>query len=108
MNHDPLLGLLGLGARAGRVTMGVDGTRAALQRDECRLVVLASDASPRAIEKVVRLARAKGATLLTGPVAETLGNRMGRPPMMVAGVKDRALARGILAAVHAVTGPDGG
>ncbi|MBA2293347.1 MAG: ribosomal L7Ae/L30e/S12e/Gadd45 family protein [Gemmatimonadales bacterium] len=108
MTHDPLLGLLGLGARAGHVTMGVDGTRAALQRDECRLVVLASDASPRAIEKVVRLARAKGATLLTGPVAELLGSRMGRPPMMVAGVKDRALARGILAAVRAVTGPDGG
>ena len=108
MSHAGLLGLLGLGARGGRVVLGVDGTRAALQRDECNLVVLAADASPRAMEKVVRLARAKGATLVDGPDAELLGSRLGRPPVMVVGVKDRALAKGILALVHASKGTDGG
>jgi ribosomal protein L7Ae-like RNA K-turn-binding protein len=108
VSHSGLLGLLGLGARGGRVVLGVDGTRAALQRDECNLVVLAADASPRAMEKVVRLARAKGATLVEGPDAELLGSRLGRPPVMVVGVKDRALAKGILALVHASKGPDGG
>jgi ribosomal protein L7Ae-like RNA K-turn-binding protein len=108
VTHDALLGLLGLGARGGRVVLGVDGTRAALQREECNLVVLAADASPRAVEKVVRLARAKGATLVAGPEAELLGSRLGRPPVMVVGVKDRALAKGILALAPAAKGPDGG
>ena len=108
MSHDALLGLLGLGARGGRVVLGVDGTRAALQRDQCVIVVLARDASPRAVEKVVRLARAKGAALVDGPDAEVLGGRLGRPPVMVVGVRDRALAKGILALAHAAKGPDGG
>lgn len=108
MNHDRLVGLLGLGARGGHVILGVDGTRAALQREECRVVVLASDASPRATEKVVRLAQAKGVPLIAGPAAEQLGARLGRPPVMVVGVRDRALARGILAMARPATGPDGG
>ena len=108
MSHDALLGLLGLGARGGRVVLGVDGTRAALQRDQCEVVVIASDASARAVEKAVRLARAKGIPLVDGPPAVLLGSRLGRPPVMVVGVKDRALARGILAATRPAIGPDGG
>ncbi len=92
-----LLGLLGLGRRGGGVVLGVDATRALLQRGDCRVVVVAGDATPRATEKVVRLARAAGVPVLTGPAAETLGERLGRPPMMAVGVQDRALAAGLLA-----------
>ena len=51
-----LLGLIGLGVRGGAVSIGVDGTRALLQRRECLLVVVASDATQRVQDKVVRLA----------------------------------------------------
>ena len=51
-----LLGLLGLGLRGRLVVVGVDPVRAELQSGKIRCVVLASDASPRAVEKVVRLA----------------------------------------------------
>lgn len=90
-----LLGLLGLGMRGGRLVVGVDGVRRALQQGEVRCVVLASDASPRAIEKVVRLARAQNIPLVPGPDAAAIGRRLGRPPVMAAGVRDRALADGI-------------
>jgi ribosomal protein L7Ae-like RNA K-turn-binding protein len=67
-----------------------------LQRDEFWCVVLASDASPRAIEKVVALAKGKDVPLVPGPSADYMGVKLGRPPVMVVGVRDRSLAEGIL------------
>jgi ribosomal protein L7Ae-like RNA K-turn-binding protein len=90
------MGLLGLGARGGNLVIGVDGVRQALQRDEVYCLVLAKDASPRATDKTVALARARQVPVVTGPLALDLGNRLGRPPVMAVGVRDRALARGIL------------
>lgn len=90
-----LLGLLGLGARAGTVAFGVDAVRRGLQRDEFVCVVVAEDASPRTIEKVVRLARGRQVEVVRGPRADQMGARLGRPPVMAAGVRDRALADGI-------------
>ena len=73
-----LLGLLGLGQR-GRL-----------------LVVVADDASPRAMDKVVRLAAARKVPLVAGPSAAAIGAQLGKPPVMAVGVRDRALADGIL------------
>jgi ribosomal protein L7Ae-like RNA K-turn-binding protein len=91
-----LLGLLGLGLRAGQVIIGVEAVRRALQADECRLLVVASDASQRALEKTVRLATARGVPHVSGPPAQELGTKLGKPPVMVIGVRDRALADGVL------------
>ena len=90
------MGLLGLGLRAGNVVVGVEGVRGGLQREEFWCVVLASDASERAVEKVVALARAKETAVVAGPSADTMGRKLGRPPVMVVGVTDRSLANGIL------------
>ena len=99
---EALLRLLGLGVRAGTVVLGVDAVRSALQAGRIEAVVVAADASPRATDKVVRLARAKGLPLIPGPAAEAIGARLGRPAIMVAGVLDRALVRGL-----AKASPDG-
>jgi ribosomal protein L7Ae-like RNA K-turn-binding protein len=97
-----LLGLLGLGYRGGRVVVGVDAVRRELQSGKCWCVVVAEDASPRAVDKVVRLARAKGVQLMPGPRAAAIGAQLGKPPVMAVGGWDRALASGIvqLAAVR--------
>ncbi len=81
--------------------VGVDAVRAGLQQGRFACVVLAGDASPRANEKVVRLAVAKGIPLYAGPPAETIGARLGKPAVMVVGVQDRALAQGIAKAAPA-------
>ena len=91
-----LLGLIGLGYRGGRVVVGVDGVRKELQTGKCWCVVVAEDASPRAIEKVVRLAAAKRVPLVPGPRAAAIGAQLGRPPVMAVGVRDRALAGGMV------------
>jgi ribosomal protein L7Ae-like RNA K-turn-binding protein len=90
-----VLRLLGLGYRARSVVIGVDQVRAGLQADRFACLVVASDASPRAREKVLRLALARGVPLVAGPSAELIGGRLGRPMVMVAGVVDRALADGL-------------
>jgi len=91
-----LLGLIGLGYRGGRIVVGVDGVRKELQAGKCWCVVVAEDASPRAIEKVVRLAAGKGVPLLPGPSAVAIGAQLGKPPVMAVGVRDRALAGGMV------------
>ena len=93
-----VLGYLGLGLRAGSVVVGVDAVRRSLQANECRCIVVAKDASQRAREKVVRLATALGVPQIEGPAAAELGARLGKPPVMVAGVRDPALADGIVRA----------
>ena len=70
-------------------------------------VVLAADAGPRTMEKVVRLAEARGIPVLRGPVAAELGAALGRPPLQAVGVADPALARGLIADVSGgVSGND--
>jgi len=96
-----LLRLLGLGYRARQVVLGVESVRDGLRADRFACVVVAEDVSPRAADKVVRLAVAKGIPLIVGPSAEAIGIRLGKPGIMVAGVVDRALARGIANAAPA-------
>src|SRR5687767_14120830 len=98
-----LLGLVGLGYRGRRVVVGVDAVRNELQAGKCWCVVVAEDASPRTIEKVVRLAAAKGVPLVPGPRAAAIGAQLGKPPVMAVGVRDRALADGIVSPAPART-----
>ncbi len=76
---------------------GVDGTEALLRRGECRAVVVASDASPRAREKAVGTAIRTGVPVVTGTGRRDARRRLGKPPVMIAGIRDRQLAEGILA-----------
>lgn len=85
------------------MVLGVDAVRAGLQAGRVKAIVVAADASPRAAEKVVRLARARGIPLVPGPAAEAIGARLGRPAIMVAGVVDRALAQGLAKAASGGT-----
>jgi ribosomal protein L7Ae-like RNA K-turn-binding protein len=95
---DTALGLLGLAARAGALTIGTGATRAGLQRGAVRVVVIAEDWSERTGEKVARLARAAGVPVVIGPGAEALGARVGRGAVQAVGVVDPGFAEGILAA----------
>ena len=89
------LGLLGLGARARRLAIGVDAARDALRRGTAEAVVLPSDASARARERLAPLAGHRAVTVLIGPDADALGKALGHPPVHGVAVLDRQLARGL-------------
>ncbi len=95
------LGLLGLGARAHRLAVGVEAAREALRRGIAEGLVVARDASPRAREKLLPLAMHRGVVVLRGPGAEEFGRVLGRPPVHGAAVLDRQLARGLRAYLEA-------
>jgi ribosomal protein L7Ae-like RNA K-turn-binding protein len=108
-----LLGLVGLGVRGRLVVVGVNQVRAAAQKDEVVLAVVASDASRHSIDKVVPLLRARRVRLVEVPSAAELGAAVGREATTAIGVVDRELARGMLTLLEAsagtagVSGPDG-
>jgi len=91
------LGLLGLGARARRLAIGVDAAREALRRGVAEALVLPSDASERARERLTALAGHRAVAVLVGPDADALGQALGRPPVHGVAVLDRQLARGLRA-----------
>lgn len=91
------LGLLGLGYRARRVVVGVDGAREAVRRGAAVAVVIAKDAGERARERLVPLAGHRQVELLEGPDSERLGRVLGRPAVHCVAVLDRQLARGLRA-----------
>ena len=78
------------------MVVGVEAVRKELQAGKCWCVVVAEDASPRAVEKVVRLAAAKSVPIIPGPRAAAIGAQLGKPPVMAVGVRDRALASGMV------------
>jgi len=96
MTRERMLGLVGLGLRAGAVAVGVDATRRALRRGTARCVVVAADASERARGRLVPLARGRGVPILTGPSADLLGQRCGRPAVHAVAVEDAGFADGLL------------
>ncbi len=89
------LGLLGLGLKAGRVSVGVEATHAALQKGAAEAVVMPGDAGERAREKLVALAFHKRVPVMIAADAERLGAALGRPPVHGVAVLDRQLAKGL-------------
>lgn len=95
---DRVLRLLGLGVRARSVVVGVTGARARLQTGDAACVVLARDAGARTVDKVERLARARGVPLVRAADARALGAALGRGAVQAVVVTDAALARGVVQA----------
>ena len=97
-----VLGLIGLGMRAGHLVVGVDAVRSALQAgkvpvrgggERCHAAHEREGGAARRRRKACRWCRARTPMLL--------GERLGRPPVMVVGVRDRALAAGVQGAAAA-------
>ena len=92
-----LLRLIGLGVRGRGVVVGVEQVRDAARRGKLSLAVVAPDASPHSLQKVVPLLRARRIRYVEGPPAAVLGAAVGRESTAAVGVVDPQLARGIRA-----------
>ena len=90
-----VLGLLGLGLRARNAVVGVEQVRIAARKGRLALAVVAPDASPNSLKKLLPLLEATKVRVLQGPGAVALGSVAGRESTAAIGVSDPALARGI-------------
>ena len=97
-----LLGLIGLGLRARNAVLGVERVREDAKRGRLSLVVIASDASPNSLDKMLPLLEARHIRVVLGPSADALGAIAGRASVAAIGITNFALARGIKALVGSV------
>jgi ribosomal protein L7Ae-like RNA K-turn-binding protein len=88
-------GLLGLGARARNVVVGVDLLRAAVKKGTVAFAFVAPDASTNSRDKVVPLLDARRVRWSDGLDTHALGAAVGRETVTALGITDAALARGI-------------
>lgn len=100
--YEPLLRLVGLGARGRLVVSGVELTRKAALDRKLQLAVVAADASQNSRDKFVPLLTARRIKMIEVPSTTALGGAVGRETTAVVGVLDEQLARGILAAHGAI------
>jgi ribosomal protein L7Ae-like RNA K-turn-binding protein len=91
--------LLGLGVRSRGVVVGVSQVREAAKRNKVLYAVVATDASPNSIEKIVPLLNARRVRFIEVPSATELGAAVGRDQTAVVGIVDRQLAAGVRGAV---------
>lgn len=90
-----VLRLVGLGVRSRGVVVGVEQVRQAAKRNKLEFAIVASDASPNSLQKVVPLLNARRVRFIEVPSAAALGAAVGRDQTAVVGVLDRQLASGI-------------
>ena len=90
-----VLGLVGLGIRARNAVVGVEQVRMAARKGKLVLAVVAPDASPHSLKKLLPLLKATGPPVVQGPSAATLGGVAGRDSTAAIGIINRSLANGI-------------
>lgn len=95
------LALLGLAQRAGAVARGTDATRRAIERGEARLVVLAEDASPAQLEKILKSMARRSLPRGYVPSRAELGAALGAGPLSAVAVTKALLAARIARVLEA-------
>ena len=103
METEPVLGLLGLSRRAGKLACGEEAVREMAATGKCRAVFLAADAGDSTRRKVMRHDE-KIPVFVLSCGRETLGQAIGMPGCAVCAVNDIGIA-GALAVRLADTSP---
>jgi ribosomal protein L7Ae-like RNA K-turn-binding protein len=85
--------LVGLARKAGSVAVGLRATEKSLRRGDCRLVLLAEDASTRTTRIVRR--SAERIPVVSVKSQQTLGGWIGSPPVAVVAITQKNLAKAI-------------
>ena len=81
MPHDPILHLLGLAKKAGRLEIGEEPVGAAARAHQARVLLLAADAAPNTVRRAAHFGEAGGALWLQMPFTKAeLGETSGSPP----------------------------
>jgi ribosomal protein L7Ae-like RNA K-turn-binding protein len=87
------LTLAGFAARAGRVVTGTERVRAAVRDGTAPLVLLAADAAPAQVAKLIPLLEARAVPHFSPVSRERLGRAVGKAPLSAIALLDPALAR---------------
>lgn len=93
--------LLGFAQAAGALVSGETACELALRRGELRLLLIASDASPRTRDRLLHLANRHQVAWVEHGTKDELGAWIGKSPRAAVGVKEAQFARALSKALTA-------
>ncbi len=97
MEHDPILRLLGVARKAGRVEAGEEPVGAACRARRARLILLAEDAAPNTRRRAAHFARTGSVPFLEAPFSKAeIGALLGRSSCAMLALTDPGFAAAAL------------
>jgi ribosomal protein L7Ae-like RNA K-turn-binding protein len=93
MEPDRALALLGLAARAGAIVPGTERVRAAASAGQLRYVIVATDASANAHDKLLPMLERHGVPHAVKYERAALGLAVGKAGLSAVGIAERGFAR---------------
>ncbi len=97
MSHDPILHLLGIARKAGRVEVGEEPVGAVCRARRARLVLLAEDAAPNTRRRAAHFARTGSVPFLEAPFSKAeIGALLGRSSCAMLALTDPGFAAAAL------------
>ena len=98
MSNDPVLHLLGIARKAGRLVLGEEPVGAACRARQARLLLLASDAAPNTCRRAAHFGQAGNVLFLTLPHTKAaLGDVLGRTSCAMLALTDVGFASALTA-----------
>ena len=88
MANNKILGMLGLAARARKITFGADSTEQDIQKHKVKLIIIAQDASDRTKKKFIDVANNYNVPIIIYGSIEEISKAIGKQNKAIIGVKD--------------------
>ena len=92
MINNKILGLIGLAARARKVSFGADSVELGAQKNKVYLIILAQDSSSRTKEKFQKISEKYNIPIIITQTIEDLSKAIGKNNKAILGIEDINLA----------------
>lgn len=92
MKNSKILGLIGLAARARKVSFGADSVELEAQKNKVYLIILAQDSSTRTKEKFQKISEKYNIPIIIAQTIEDLSKAIGKNNKAILGIGDINLA----------------
>lgn len=90
-----LLGMLGLAAKAGKITFGADSCKEAMAKNKVKLIILAQDASERTKTKFTELSNKNNIPIYILASIDELSKSIGKKNKAIVGIIDLNFSKAI-------------
>ena len=92
MKNSKILGLIGLAARARKVSFGADSVELEAQKNKVYLIILAQDSSTRTKEKFQKISEKYNIPIIITQTIDDLSKAIGKNNKAILGIEDINLA----------------
>ncbi len=95
MTNKKILGLIGLSARARKISFGADSVEFEIKSKKINLIIVAKNASDRTKEKFIKLAEKYNIPVIIFSEIDELSKAIGKPNKAILGIQDKNIANEI-------------